>query len=163
MDRFMEALTFQEDTPIPAEDDWFAPLLGNWAFDYRDASRQLKGEWYFRRVLNGAGIEDVFICPSRATRHTQAQPDGEYGAALRMYDAARHCYNMVYTCDHKMDHLEVRRVNSRIECTVLANPHVKWRFCEITPTTFHWQNVTVQLDGTVHINCEVFATRLSDS
>ena len=88
MDNFIEALYGQPEGTIPEEYDWFAPLLGDWEFDYKDKfidgdhnrpQRQLKGEWIYRRVLNGIGIEDMFICPSRATRETSPQPDGEYG------------------------------------------------------------------------------------
>lgn len=70
MDRFAEALLSRQANPaLPAEDDWFAPLLGDWEFDYQDrGGRRLKGEWYFRRALDGMAIEDLFICPSRDTR-----------------------------------------------------------------------------------------------
>lgn len=69
MDAFLEALTAGENQ-IPPEFDWFAPLLGDWDFTYTDGlggGRAVQGEWLFRRALNGAGIEDLFICPSRAT------------------------------------------------------------------------------------------------
>lgn len=161
MDRFAEALCFQEQAPIPPEDDWFAPLIGDWRFDYADCGgRRLQGEWYFRKVLDGVGVEDVFICPSRATRHEQPQPDGEYGVALRMYNPSKRCYDMMYTCDHKMNHLEVRREGGSIVCTVLENPSNQWVFCEVGERTFHWQNITRHEDGTRFVNCEVFATRL---
>ena len=67
MDRFAEALlSRQANSALPLEDDWFAPLLGDWEFDYQDRSgRRLQGEWYFRRALDGMAIEDLFICPSR--------------------------------------------------------------------------------------------------
>ena len=70
MDRFAEALLSRQATSaLPLEDDWFAPLLGDWEFDYQDRSgRRLQGEWYFRRALDGMAIEDLFICPSRDTR-----------------------------------------------------------------------------------------------
>ena len=91
MDSFIEALYGQSEETIPEEYDWFAPLLGDWEFEYKDEfidgdrsrpQRQLKGEWIFRRVLNGIGIEDMFICPSRATRETSPQSDGEYVSDL---------------------------------------------------------------------------------
>ena len=78
MDNFIEALYGQPEGTIPEEYDWFAPLLGDWEFDYKDKfidgdhnrpQRQLKGEWIFRRVLNGIGIEDMFICPSMPAGH----------------------------------------------------------------------------------------------
>ena len=54
MDNFIEALYGQPEGTIPEEYDWFAPLLGDWEFDYKDKfidgdhnrpQRQLKGEW----------------------------------------------------------------------------------------------------------------------
>ena len=114
MDSFIEALYGRSEETIPEEYDWFAPLLGDWEFDYKDKfidgdrsrpQRQLKGEWIFRRVLNGIGIEDMFICPSRATRETSPQPDGEYGVGLRIYNSKTHCYDMVYACKSKFTNL----------------------------------------------------------
>ena len=114
MDSFIEALYGRSEETIPEEYDWFAPLLGDWEFEYKDEfidgdrsrpQRQLKGEWIFRRVLNGIGIEDMFICPSRATRETSPQPDGEYGVGLRIYNSKTHCYDMVYACKSKFTNL----------------------------------------------------------
>ena len=57
MDSFIEALYGQSEETIPEEYDWFAPLLGDWEFDYKDKfidgdrsrpQRQLKGEWIFQ-------------------------------------------------------------------------------------------------------------------
>ena len=36
MDSFIEALYGQSEETIPEEYDWFAPLLGDWEFDYKD-------------------------------------------------------------------------------------------------------------------------------
>ena len=36
MDNFIEALYGQPEGTIPEEYDWFAPLLGDWEFDYKD-------------------------------------------------------------------------------------------------------------------------------
>ena len=65
MDIFIDALLSEKTDKIPDEYDWFAPLIGDWDCDYFDQyggqSRYVKGEWIFRRVLEGAGIQDVFI------------------------------------------------------------------------------------------------------
>ena len=63
---FSEALLSTEVNRIPEEYDWFAPLLGDWDCDYYDeepgrGKRHVKGEWIFRRVLDGTGIQDIFI------------------------------------------------------------------------------------------------------
>jgi len=162
MGTFEQALLSAQRNPIiPDEDDWFAPLLGDWWFDYADAGgRKLKGEWFFRRVLEGAAIEDLFICPSRDTRELNPQPDGEYGVAVRMYNQAKRCYDMTYVCTKYTKRLEVRKEDGKIVCTLLAEPTRKWVFLQVTETAFHWQNIRVLENGTWHVNCEVFATRI---
>ena len=161
MDKFVDALLGDGSTAyIPPQDDWYAPLLGDWDFDFSDAGgRHLKGEWFFRRVLEGTAIEDIFICPSRATKDADPQPDAEYGVALRLYDPARRCYDMTYVCTKGTTRLRVDRVEGRIECSVLDAPQYKWVFCEVGADTFHWQNVEVLPDGSRRLNCEVFARR----
>ena len=72
----LEALLSEKTDRIPDEYDWFAPLLGDWDCDYFDEpseghKRHVKGEWLFRRILEGAGIQDIFIFPSRATKETE--------------------------------------------------------------------------------------------
>lgn len=37
MDSFIEALYGQTEEKIPEEYDWFAPLLGDWDFEYKDS------------------------------------------------------------------------------------------------------------------------------
>ena len=77
MDSFSDALLSAKTDKIPDEYDWFAPLLGDWDCDYYDEfggqKRYVKGEWIFRRVLEGAGIQDVFIFPSRMTKEMEPQ------------------------------------------------------------------------------------------
>lgn len=171
MDSFIEALYGRSEETIPEEYDWFAPLLGDWEFDYKDKfidgdrsrpQRQLKGEWIFRRVLNGIGIEDMFICPSRATRETSPQPDGEYGVGLRIYNSKTQCYDMVYACKSKFTNLCFTMENGILTGTVLENPNRKWRFVERNENTFHWQNIIIQENGDITVNCEVFGKRKSE-
>ena len=164
MDAFMDALVSGHTEIIPTEYDWFAPLLGDWEFDYYDGygtsvPRQVKGEWLFRRVLNGSGIQDLFICPSRAAMEADPQPDGEYGAAIRMFNPAQGCYDMVYVCEKYIKRLIFRMESGKLAGTVLDNPAEKWVFSEMTEDSFHWQNVTVLPDGTWKINSDVYARR----
>lgn len=160
MDGFIRALLSEERAPcIPPEDDWFAPLLGDWRFDFSDAGgRRLRGEWFFRRVLEGTAIEDIFICPARGT---PPQPDGEYGAAVRVYDPERRCYEMTYVCTKYTKRLEVRREKGQIVCTLLDDSRNRWVFTEIGKDTFRWQNQTRLESGEIRINCEVKACRIT--
>jgi len=161
MDAFEQALISPVKSPIiPMEDDWFAPLLGDWQFDYSEpGGRQLKGEWFFRRVLEGTAIEDLFICPSRDTKELNPQPDGEYGVAVRMYHPDKRCYDMTYVCTKYTKRLEFRKEQGKLIGTVLDAPAEKWMFVNVTDTAFHWQNIRVLDDGTWRVNCEVFASR----
>ena len=165
MSEFVKALLeCREDSRIPKEYDWFAPLLGDWEFDYYDVKegkrgRHVEGEWLFRRTLDGTCIEDLFICPSRDTRESDPQPDGEYGAALRMFQPEMKGYDMVYTTRGSMSRLQVQREEGQIICTVLSDARAKWVFDRIAKDTFHWKNITVMEDGHWRTNCEVFAVR----
>lgn len=164
MDGFTKALLGGGESGIPQEYDWFAPLLGDWEFDYYDgyenaAPRHVKGEWLFRRILEGMGIEDLFICPSRETKDQAPQPDGEYGAAVRMFNAGQKCYDMVYACSRHMTRLTFRLEEGKLVGTVQGNESAKWVFSEWTETTFHWQNVTVLKDGSWKVNSDVYARR----
>lgn len=161
---FVRALTGGTEDQIPEEFDWFAPLLGDWVFDYYDGygggtPRCVEGEWIFRRILNGAGIEDLFICPSRDTRERDPQPDGEYGAAIRMFDRREKCYRMVYACAQYVRCLRFERQGERLVGSVSDDPAEKWVFSEIGADAFHWQNVTVLEDGTWRVNSDVYARR----
>lgn len=162
MDTFTEALFGQSTPKIPAEYDWFAPLIGDWDFDYyddKDSPRHVEGEWIFRRILNGAGIEDMFICPSRQTLHINPQPDGEYGLAVRMFNHTTKCYDMVYACERYMRRLQFKLEDDKLVGTVLDQPDKKWVFSEITENTFHWQNITVLPNNEWKINSNVYARR----
>lgn len=163
MDRFMNSLLSEKTNKIPEEYDWFAPLIGDWEFDYSDGCddslRVVQGEWMFRRVLNGTGIEDLFICPSRETMLVNPQPDGEYGVAIRMFNSTKKCYDMVYACEKYMRNVQFRLEGEKLVGTVLDNPTEKWVFSDITSDTFHWQNITCLENGEWLINSNVYAKR----
>lgn len=160
MSEFMNALVSEnKNNMIPKEYDWFEPLIGDWDFDYYAADRHVEGEWLFRRVLEGIAIEDLFICPSRATKETNPQPDGEYGVALRIFNTETKCYDMTYVCSKYIKLLEVKKENERIVCTVKNKPTNKWVFSEITNHSFRWQNITVLDNEEWHINSNVYAKR----
>ena len=93
------------------------------------------------------------------SREENPQPDGEYGAAVRMYNPKRRCYDMTYICSKATTRLEARKEGGVVACTVLEDPSNQWRFVKVTEDTFHWQNVTKQAEG-LQVNCEVFARRI---
>ena len=165
MDTFSEALLCEKTGRIPEDRDWFAPLIGDWACDYYDEpekgrKRHVAGEWLFRRILEGTGVQDVFIFPSRSTKETDPQPDGEYGTSLRMYNGERGCYDVVYTCERCMKRLTFTREGDRLVGEVLDEEGAYWIFSDITPDRFHWENVRIGKDGARELVCEIFGKRV---
>ena len=164
---FSEALLSNKTKKIPEEFDWFAPLIGDWDCDYFDEyyakgeKRHVKGEWIFRRVLEGVGIQDIFIFPSRATKVNEPQPDGEYGTSLRIYNQANSCYDVVYTCAGTMKRLTFKKEGDRIEGKVLDEKSTYWIFSDITENSFHWEYIMNKEDGSRELVCEIFGKRIS--
>ena len=164
MDTFSNALLSSKTDRIPEEYDWFAPLIGDWDFDftYRLDSpnpTHAQGEWLFRRILEGAGIEDLFICPSREARKTP-RPDGEYGVTVRLFNAKKKCYDASYsTFGSSVTRLTFVKENGMLVGSIHGSKKWKWVFTEISQDAFHWQNITVQDDGTWHVNADVQARR----
>ena len=164
MDFFSEALLSGKTDKIPETFDWFAPLIGDWDCDYYDEpekgrKRHVAGEWIFRRILEGAGIQDVFIFPSRNTKETDPQPDGEYGTSLRMFNRVTGCYDVVYTCERCMKRLTFRKEGDRLVGEVLDEKNAFWIFSDIGPDRFHWENVLIRKDGSKELVCEIFGKR----
>ena len=164
MDSFAEALLSKKSDKIPDEYDWFAPLLGDWDCDYYDEpteghKRHVKGEWLFRRILEGAGIQDIFIFPSRATKETEPQPDGEYGSSFRMFNKAEGYYDVVYTCDHCMKRLCFTKQGDKLVGKVFSEEDAYWIFSDITADSFHWENVRLPENGEKRLVCEIFGRR----
>ena len=120
----------------------------------------MKGEWLFRRVLEGTGIQDIFIFPSRATKEEHPQLDGEYGTSLRMFNREQRCYDVVYTCAGTMKRLCFREEGDRLAGKVLDEEATYWVFSGITGDSFHWEYVTLNPDGSRTLVCEIFGKRI---
>ena len=165
MDTFSEALLSEKTDKIPEAYDWFAPLIGDWACDYYDEpekgkKRHVTGEWIFRRILEGTGVQDVFIFPSRQTKAADPQPDGEYGTSLRMFNRKNGWYDVVYTCETCMKRLTFRKEGDRLCGRVLDEENAFWVFSGITRDRFHWENIRIREDGARELVCEIFGRRI---
>lgn len=162
MDGFVNALiSDKKSDKIPDEDDIFGPLVGDWDFQWNDnnQSRKVQGEWIFRRVLEGCAIQDIFICPSRATRESNPQPDGEYGSTFRIYNPGTKKWDISYGCTGYITRLQAEREGSKVVLTNIIDKNEKWVFSEIKDDSFHWQNVRVMGNGDWHINADLYASR----
>ena len=164
MDSFSEALLSEDTAKIPEAYDWFAPLIGDWDCDYYDEpepgrKRHVRGEWLFRKILEGTGVQDVFIFPSRATKEAEPQPDGEYGTSLRMFNREKNRYDVVYTCERCMKRLTFTEEGGRLVGKVHDEENTFWIFSDIRDDSFHWENVKLREDGKRELVCEIFGRR----
>lgn len=164
---FTEALSDNASDIIPQGYDWYAPLIGDWDFDYYDGYdgseneplRHVRGEWLFRKILEGSVVQDIFICPSRTERLTDPQEDGEYGTALRRFDFGEKCWKMVYcTMDYAI-HVNWQKEQDRLVGTVSENPDNRFIFSEITENSFHWQNIIIHENGSSEVISNICARR----
>lgn len=135
-------------------------MLGDWDCDYYDEyvkgeKRHVKGEWIFRRVLDGSGVQDIFIFPSRATRVDAPQPDGEYGSSLRIFNPFNEWYDVVYTCSGNMKRLTFKKEGDRLVGKVLSEENTYWIFSDITENSFRWEYVKISEDGSRELVCEI--------
>ena len=165
MDTFSEALLSGRTGRIPDQFDWFAPLIGDWDCDYYDEyvkgeKRHVKGEWLFRRVLDGSGVQDIFIFPSRETRENDPQPDGEYGSSLRIFNPSNEWYDVVYTCSGNMKRLTFKKEGDRLVGKVLSEESTYWIFSDITENSFRWEYVKINEDGSKELVCEIVGRKI---
>lgn len=143
MNEFMGALVCeQKNELIPDGQDLFGSLIGAWDFEWTDCDlggeRHVQGEWLFARVLDGMGVQDVFICPSRKMRRWDKQPDAAYGTTLRLYNPRTEAWDVFYGESGVAVRLEARRAGDEIVLTEMTEGRMKWIFSKITDTSFRW-------------------------
>ena len=149
MNEFLIALISKERSPIiPADRDYFGELIGEWDFDWNDliGKKTAKGEWIFSRVLDGTGIQDLFICPSREERKTKHEPEAEYGSTIRTYNPSTGNWEIYYCCYGESTRLQAVKEGDEIVLTEREQGKMKWIFSDINENSFHWQH-TKLIDG----------------
>lgn len=165
MDEFMKALVSEKrNERIPVEKDYFGGLIGEWDFSWRDGlgtqnERLVKGEWIFSRVIDGMGIQDLFICPSREEREKLKLPGAEYGTTIRTYNPATGNWEIYYCCYGENTRLEAVKEGDKIVLTEKEHGTMKWIFSEIEENSFHWQNVMLKENGTWVVCADCRAVR----
>lgn len=165
MNEFVTALISEDKNyRIPEEKDYFGQLIGEWDFIWSDRigmkeERTVKGEWIFSRVLDGTGIQDLFICPSREERLRINEPDAEYGTTVRTYNPATGNWDVYYCCYGESTRLEAVKEEDKIVLTEKEHGRMKWIFSEIEANSFHWQNIMMSDKGAWEVRCDCCAVR----
>ena len=143
---------------IPQSHDIYGWLVGSWELDvlhYRavDVSGQkIRGEVHFAWVLEGRAMQDVWITPSSANRSSSSdRTNNMYGTTLRIWDPGIEAWRIrwVNPVNGHEERQTGRRVGNeivQIGARIDGTP-TRWRFTEITPSSFHWIGEALEGDG----------------
>lgn len=165
MNEFCKALVSNHKNPmIPDECDYFSNFIGEWDMKWTESigtpqERTLDGEWIFSRVLNGTGIMDLFIVPSRKCRKTPEEKNAEYGTTIRVFNPGTKNWEVYYTCINEYTRLESQKINDKIVVTEKTEGKMKWVFSDIKKDSFRWQNLVLNENNEWKPFCDCFATR----
>jgi len=134
---------------IAPEHQIFAPFIGDWDLIVRwfdetgHISRQERGEWRFRWILEGRGIQDVWIVPPRSERSGRSDLY-EYGTSVRFFDKDIGAWQSTWVGPmHRIVRTFVaRKTGERVvlDTTEGVTPQMRWIFFNIEATTFEWSN-----------------------
>jgi hypothetical protein len=170
MNAMIEALAASGPHPDLAEKlQLFGQFVGSWnllVVNYRDDGSEIRlpGEWHFDWVLEGRAIQDVWISPPRGVRGSAPRGTGDYGTALRFYDAAIDAWRSTWIGPERGRVIPfiARKVGDEIVLDGAAADglETRWIFSRVTEQSFHWR-AEESLDGwqTHLLRQEMFATR----
>lgn len=143
------SLALQSDgSTLPEHAQIFAPFIGSWDLIVRwydetgNISRTEAGEWHFSWVLEGRGVQDVWIVPPRAQRHSGWLY--EYGTSIRFYDPELNVWQSTWIGPmHRVVRTFVaRKLGSKVvlETTPEIAPAMRWSFSDVAADSFRWEN-----------------------
>lgn len=140
----------ERSAEIPEASDVYGWLCGSWDLDvvrYRGvnvSAQGLKGEVHAVRVLEGRAVQDVWIMPRSAERHSGSDRSmNMYGTTLRSWDASSQAWRIAWTnpvTGHREEQLgrwnggDILQEGTRADGT-----RTRWTFTEITSGSFHWK------------------------
>src|ERR1700712_5291110 len=131
---------------IPIDQQIFAPMIGSWDLDvvwYQDGAqvRREVGEWHFAWILEGRGIQDVWIVPARRLRSQSAELY-EYGTSVRFYDKEGGIWRSTWIGPMRA---LVRSFVARsegpnvvLETADNVDRRLRWIFSEVGSDSFRW-------------------------
>lgn len=143
---------------ITEENDVYGWLVGSWDLEVLHyasvevAPLHIRGEVHFGWVLEGRGIQDVWIMPRKSERKANlAKANNMYGTTLRVWDPSIQAWRIRWT-NPVTNHYE-QQTGRRIENDIVQvgarmdGTPTRWRFTEITPDSFHWIGESLNPDG----------------
>jgi hypothetical protein len=146
----------------------FGRFVGSWNLEWSGIGldgqpASMLGELHFGWVLGGRAVQDVWIVPGRGRPGEGAPPLGFHGSTIRFYDPAIDAWRSTW----------VEPVNGRVrrfigrqhhdDIVLLSDddePHLRWRFTDITPEFFRWHaEISHDRGATWSFDEEMLATR----
>ena len=143
---------------IPEAADVYGWLVGSWTLEVRYyagvnvSALGVGGELHASRVLEGRGVQDVWIMPIRRDRATPFDPARNmYGTTLRIWDAALEAWRITWI-NPARNHTEqqIGRTSGAdiVQLGARSNGTItRWQFTEITPRSFRWLGDALATDG----------------
>ncbi|MGH9163117.1 MAG: hypothetical protein ACRD2X_24410, partial [Vicinamibacteraceae bacterium] len=100
------------------------------------------GAWHFAWILEGRGVQDVWIVPKRGRGRAHAE-QYEYGSTVRIYDPAADAWHVNWhgPLRQNFQHFIARQVGDEIVLTGgnAGGLPMRWIFSGIQPTSFDWR------------------------
>jgi hypothetical protein len=139
--------------------DLYGFLIGSWALEVRryagvDVSALgLRGELHAARILEGRGVQDTWIMPTRGERGAPFDPvRNMYGTTLRIWDPALAAWRITWI-NPARNHTEQQIGRPRGDDIVQLGMRpggvaTRWMFTERTAGSFRWLGDTLDADGT---------------
>jgi hypothetical protein len=146
----------------------FGQFVGSWTLRWlgSDAAGDpatMTGELHFGWVLGGRAVQDVWIVPGRGQPGEGRPPLAFHGSTIRFYDPALGAWRSTWI---EPVNGKVRRFIGRPEHEDIVllsdddDPHLRWRFADITPSSFRWHAESSTDSGaTWRSDEEMLATR----
>ena len=155
-DQMAFILALQSGTAsMPEDSQIFAPFIGSWNLIVRwwdksgVASRTEAGEWHFSWVLEGRGVQDVWIVPPRTQRISGSLY--EYGTSIRFYDPGLNAWQSTWIGPmHRVVRTFIARKLGQdvvLETTPDISPAMRWSFSDISKNAFLWKNEVEEPSG----------------
>lgn len=131
----------------------FGQLVGSWDFELVSfipgEEGSFDGEWHFAWILQGRGVQDVWIVPKRRRGHS----DGaryEYGSTVRIYDPAIDAWRVNWhgPLRRNFQNFIARKIGDEVVLTGgrAGELPMRWIFSGIQPASFDWR-AEVSVDG----------------
>jgi hypothetical protein len=134
---------------IPPDARIFEPFIGSWNLVVRwhgadgGVTREERAEWHFARILEGRGIQDVWITPPVVERAGRSDLY-EYGTSVRFYDARTGVWQSTWIgpMQSVVRTFAARKVGDRVvlETAGDVEPRLRWSFSDVAPRSFRWTN-----------------------